>query len=542
MKSGTTSQAKAPAKPLSKSEADRVLIFDTTLRDGEQCPGATMTHEEKLEVAEVLDTMGVDVIEAGFPIASEGDFAAVNEIAKRTKQATVCGLSRAGAKDIDCCAEAIKPAARRRIHTFLSTSPVHMKYKLQKEPHQVYEMVIAQVTRARNHTDDVEWSSEDGTRTEFDFLCRCVEAAIKAGATTINIPDTVGYTVPDEYFSLIKRLRESVPNSDAARFSVHCHNDLGMAVANSLAGVHAGARQIECTLNGIGERAGNAALEEVVMAMRVRNDVLPYWTKIDATMLTRASKLVSAVTSFPVQFNKAIVGRNAFAHESGIHQDGMLKHTQTYEIMLPEDVGVKQTSLVMGKHSGRHAFTHKLEELGYRLASNQLEDAFVRFKALADRKKHVYDEDIEALVDEEIATAQDRIKLVALTVIAGTNGPQLATMKLDIDGKSVMEERHGNGPVDATFNCIKALVPHEAVLELYQVHAVTEGTDAQAEVSVRLSDNGRAVTGKGADPDTLVASAKAYLTALNKLTVRRQRGKLEPIAVGERRIHSQDVG
>ena len=542
MKSGTSSPAKAPAKPAPRSEDDHVLIFDTTLRDGEQCPGATMTHEEKLEVAEMLDTMGVDVIEAGFPIASEGDFAAVNEIAKRGKNAVVCGLSRAGFKDIDCCAEAIKPAARRRIHTFLSTSPVHMKYKLQKEPQEVYEMVIAQVTRARNYTDDVEWSSEDGTRTEFDFLCRCVEAAIKAGATTINIPDTVGYTVPDEYFSLIKRLRENVPNSDAARFSVHCHNDLGMAVANSLAGVEAGARQIECTVNGIGERAGNAALEEVVMAMRVRNDVLPYWTKIDATMLTRASKLVSAVTSFPVQFNKAIVGRNAFAHESGIHQDGMLKHTQTYEIMLPEDVGVKQTSLVMGKHSGRHAFIHKLEELGYRLASNQLEDAFVRFKALADRKKHVYDEDIEALVDEEIATAQDRIKLVALTVIAGTNGPQLATMKLDIDGKAVMEERHGNGPVDATFNCIKALVPHEAVLELYQVHAVTEGTDAQAEVSVRLSENGRSVTGKGADPDTLVASAKAYLNALNKLTVRRQRGKLEPIAVGERRIHSQDVG
>jgi 2-isopropylmalate synthase len=542
MKSGTSSPAKAATKPAPRSEDDHVLIFDTTLRDGEQCPGATMTHEEKLEVAEMLDTMGVDVIEAGFPIASEGDFAGVNEIAKRSKNAVVCGLSRAGFKDIDCCAEAIKPAARRRIHTFLSTSPVHMKYKLQKEPQEVYEMVIAQVTRARNYTDDVEWSSEDGTRTEFDFLCRCVEAAIKAGATTINIPDTVGYTVPDEYFSLIKRLRENVPNSDAARFSVHCHNDLGMAVANSLAGVDAGARQIECTVNGIGERAGNAALEEVVMAMRVRNDVLPYWTKIDATMLTRASKLVSAVTSFPVQFNKAIVGRNAFAHESGIHQDGMLKHTQTYEIMLPEDVGVKHTSLVMGKHSGRHAFIHKLEELGYRLASNQLEDAFVRFKALADRKKHVYDEDIEALVDEEIATAQDRIKLVALTVIAGTNGPQLATMKLDIDGKAVMEERHGNGPVDATFNCIKALVPHEAVLELYQVHAVTEGTDAQAEVSVRLSKNGRSVTGKGADPDTLVASAKAYLNALNKLTVRRQRGKLEPIAVGERRIHSQDVG
>ena len=315
-----------------------------------------------------------------------------------------------------------------------------------------------------------------------------------------------------------------MPNSDKAMFSVHCHNDLGMAVANSLAGVKAGCRQIECTINGIGERAGNTALEEVVMAMKVRNDVLPFWTKIDATMLTRASKLVAAATSFPVQYNKAIVGRNAFAHESGIHQDGMLKNAQTYEIMLPETVGVKQTSLVMGKHSGRHAFVHKLEEMGYHLQKNQLEDAFVRFKALADRKKHVYDEDIEALVDEEIAHAQDRIKLVSLSVIAGTRGPQRATMKLDIDGKQTLEECEGNGPVDATFNCIKAIVPHDVVLELYQVHAVTAGTDAQAEVSVRLSENGRSVTAKGADPDTLVASAKAYLGALNKLMVRRARG------------------
>jgi 2-isopropylmalate synthase len=521
-----------------KSEEDRVVIFDTTLRDGEQCPGATMTHDEKLEVAELLDNMGVDIIEAGFPIASEGDFAAVQEIARRTKNAVVCGLSRASFKDIDRCAEAIKPARRGRIHTFLSTSPVHMKWKLQKEPHEVYEMVIAQVTRARNHTDNVEWSSEDGTRTEHDFLCRCVEAAINAGATTVNIPDTVGYATPEEYFSLIKMVRERVPNSSKARFSVHCHDDLGMAVANSLAGVRAGARQIECTVNGIGERAGNAALEEVVMAMRVRNDVLPYWTGINSTMLTRASKLVSAATSFPVQFNKAIVGRNAFAHESGIHQDGMLKHTQTYEIMTPESVGVKQTSLVMGKHSGRHAFIHKLKDLGYELAGNQLDDAFVRFKALADRKKHVYDEDIEALVDEEIAHAQDRIKLVSLSVIAGTRGPQRATMKLDVDGHIMIEECEGNGPVDATFNCIKAIVPHDAVLELYQVHAVTEGTDAQAEVSVRLSEGGRSVTARGADPDTLVASAKAYLGALNKLTARSQRGKAET----ERRIHSTDVG
>jgi 2-isopropylmalate synthase len=524
-----------------QSEKDRVVIFDTTLRDGEQCPGATMTHEEKLEVAELLDEMGVDIIEAGFPIASEGDFAAVNEIAKRTKKAVVCGLARAGQKDIDRCGEAIKPAKRGRIHTFISTSPVHMKWKLQMEPEKVFEMVISSVTRARGHTDDVEWSCEDGTRSELDFLCRCIEAAIKAGATTINVPDTVGYTVPEEYFRLIRTLRERVPNSDKARFSAHCHDDLGLAVANSLAGVNAGIRQIECTVNGIGERAGNASLEEVVMAMRVRNDVMPYWTNVDATMLTRASKLVSAVTSFPVQYNKAIVGRNAFAHESGIHQDGMLKHTQTYEIMTPDSVGVKQTSLVMGKHSGRHAFVHKLEELGYKLADNQLEDAFVRFKALADRKKQVYDEDIEALVDEEIAHAHDRIKVLSMTVIAGTMGPQSATLTLDIEGKHVTTQETGNGPVDAIFKAIRTLVPHEATLELYQVHAVTEGTDAQAEVSVRLSEAGRAVTAKGADPDTLVASAKAYLGALNKLMVRRGRGRVEPMVVGGQRVHSTDT-
>jgi 2-isopropylmalate synthase len=503
-----------------KSDKDRVVIFDTTLRDGEQCPGATMTFDEKLEVAELLDDMGVDIIEAGFPIASDGDFEAVQEVARRSKRATIAGLARAGQKDIDRAGEAIKLAKRGRIHTFLSTSPVHMKWKLQKEPHEVYEMVIASVTRARGYTDDVEWSAEDGTRTEHDFLCRCVEAAIKAGATTINIPDTVGYTIPEEYFAMFQMVRERVPNSDKATFSAHCHNDLGMAVANSMAAAQAGVRQIECTINGIGERAGNAALEEIVMAMKVRNDVLPFWTDIDATMLMRASKLVSAATSFPVQYNKAIVGRNAFAHESGIHQDGMLKNTQTYEIMTPESVGVKQTSLVMGKHSGRHAFIHKLDELGYKLASNQLEDAFVRFKALADRKKHVYDEDIEALVDEEIATAQDRIKLVSLTVIAGTMGPQSATLTLDTDGNHRTVQATGNGPVDATFNAIKALVPHEAVLELYQVHAVTEGTDAQAEVSVRLAQGEQSVNSRGADPDTLVASAKAYLGALNKLMAR----------------------
>ena len=514
------SEVSAPVP--ASSDKDRVIIFDTTLRDGEQCPGASMTFEEKLEVAELLDTMGVDVIEAGFPVASQGDFESVAEIARRAKNATIAGLSRAALNDIDRCAEAVKHARRGRIHTFLSTSPVHMKYKLQKEPHQVLEMIAASVARARGHVDDVEWSAEDGTRTEMDFLCRCVETAIAAGATTINIPDTVGYTTPSEYEALFRTVRERVPNSDKAIFSVHCHNDLGMGVANSLAGLAGGARQIECTVNGIGERAGNAALEEVVMAIDTRSDVLPYRTGINTRMLTRASKLVSAVTSFPVQYNKAIVGRNAFAHESGIHQDGMLKHTQTYEIMTPESVGVSKTSLVMGKHSGRHAFKEKLKELGYELGENALNDAFTRFKDLADRKKVVYDEDIEALVDQEIAAANDRIKLVSLSVIAGTRGPQRATMKLMVDGEIRTEEAEGNGPVDATFNAIKALVPHAAKLDLYQVHAVTEGTDAQAEVSVRLEENGKVVTARAANPDTLVASAQAYITALNKLQMKRQ--------------------
>lgn len=514
-----------------KSDKDRVIIFDTTLRDGEQCPGATMTFEEKLHVAEILDNMGVDVIEAGFPISSEGDFEAVREIARRAKNAVIAGLSRAHPKDIDRCAEAVKHARRGRVHTVIATSPLHMKVKLNMTPEQVIETSIASVTRARNHIDDVEWSAEDGTRSEMDFLCRIVEAVIKAGATTVNIPDTVGYTIPEEYTHFMRTLIERVPNSHRAVFSVHCHNDLGMAVANSLAGIQGGARQVECTINGIGERAGNAALEEIVMAINVRQDKFPYWNKIDTTMLTHASKVVSAATSFPVQYNKAIVGRNAFAHESGIHQDGVLKNAQTYEIMRPETVGVKQSSLVLGKHSGRHAFVHKLQELGYKLADNQIEDAFVRMKALADRKKDIYDEDIEALVDEEMAVAHDRIKLMSLSVVAGTRGPQRATMKLDIDGASRIEEMEGNGPVDAVFNCIKALVPHEARLELYQVHAVTEGTDAQAEVSVRLSQDGRAMTARAADPDTLVASAKAYLSALNKLVMKQRRDT--PIAAAQ---------
>ena len=514
----------------SATNKSRVIIFDTTLRDGEQSPGATMTFEEKLEVADLLDALGVDVIEAGFPIASDGDFEAVSAIAKRVKRASVAGLARAAFKDIDRCAEAVRHAVRPRIHTFVSTSPLHMKYKLQKSPEEVLAMVTAQVSRARNHVEDVEWSAEDGTRTEMDFLCRCVEAAIKAGATTINIPDTVGYTVPDEYERIFREVIERVPKSDKAIFSVHCHNDLGLAVANTLAGLNGGARQIECTINGIGERAGNAALEEVAMALRTRADALPYVNNIDTTMLTRASKLVSAVTSFPVQYNKAIVGRNAFAHESGIHQDGMLKNAQTYEIMTPESVGVSKTSLVMGKHSGRAAFKSKLKEMGYELGENAMEDAFKRFKDLADRKKIVYDEDLEALVDDEIGHAGERIQVEALTVIAGTMGPQTATLTLDIDGAHVTKQATGNGPIDAIFNAIHALVPHTATLELYQVHAVTAGTDAQAEVSVRLSEDGKSVTAKGADPDTMVASARAYIAALNKLMVKRL--KTKPEAMG----------
>ncbi|MEQ1752854.1 MAG: 2-isopropylmalate synthase [Micropepsaceae bacterium] len=504
------------------SGSSKITVFDTTLRDGEQSPGAAMNLEEKLKIATMLDEIGVDVIEAGFPISSNGDFEAVQEISKIVKRAVVCGLARAGMKDIDRAGEALKLAKQSRIHTFISTSPVHMKHKLQMEPHQVLEAVAASVTRARNHVADVEWSAEDATRTEFEFLCRCVETAIKCGATTINIPDTVGYAIPSEYGELIASLIAKVPGAEKVVFSTHCHNDLGLAVANSLAGVAAGARQVECTINGIGERAGNAALEEIVMAMNVRADILPYRTGIETPALSRASKMVSNVTGFPVQFNKAIVGKNAFAHESGIHQDGMLKHTQTYEIMTPESVGVSKTSLVLGKLSGRHAFKDKLEAMGYELGANALEDAFRRFKDLADKKKHVFDEDIVALVDDEIARGQDRIQFVSMRVVAGTFGPQSAELELSVDGQTRIGVSRGDGPVDAIFNAIKSLYPHEATLALFDVHAVTEGTDAQAGVTVRLTENGKSVTGRSADTDTLVSAAKAYVHALNKLLVKRQ--------------------
>jgi 2-isopropylmalate synthase len=505
-------------------DQNRVIIFDTTLRDGEQSPGASMNLEEKVRIALVLEEMGVDVIEAGFPIASNGDFEAVEAVAKAVKTSVICGLARATKGDIERCAQAILPAARGRIHTFLSTSPLHMKYKLQMEPEKVLEKVAESVAYARNLTDDVEWSAEDGSRTEHDFLCACVEAAIKSGARTINIPDTVGYAVPDEYAALIGMLFNRVPNIDKAIISVHCHNDLGLAVANSLAAVGKGARQIECTVNGLGERAGNAAMEEIVMALRTRPDLLPFKTGIKTENITKASRLVSTITGFVVQPNKAIVGKNAFAHESGIHQDGVLKHAQTYEIMTPESVGLNRSSLVMGKHSGRAAFKAKLKELGYDLGDNAVEDAFTRFKDLADRKKDVFDEDIVALVDDAVVRGNDRVKLVSLEVLCGTkHQPPSAVLELSVDGDTKSVRATGDGPVDATFNAIKALFPHEARLQLYQVSAVTQGTDAQAEVTVRLEEDGKTVNGQGAETDTLVASARAYVNALNKLLVKRQK-------------------
>ena len=512
------------------SKNNYIKIFDTTLRDGEQSPGASMSLEEKIQIAEIFDEMGVDIIEAGFPIASNGDFESVKEVSRIVKNVQVCGLSRAGQKDIDRAAEALKYAKNPRIHTFISTSPVHMQYKLQMNEQEVLDAINFSVSRARNLVEDVQWSAEDATRTDRDFLFKCVDMAISSGATTINIPDTVGYTTPDEYYEIIDSLIKNIPDSDKVIFSTHCHNDLGLAVANSLSGVRAGARQIECTMNGIGERAGNAALEEIVMSMKVRNDILDYDSGVETKLFTRASKLVSSVTSFPVQFNKAIVGKNAFAHESGIHQDGMLKNNETYEIMTPESIGLNESILVMGKHSGRHAFKEKAKELGYVLADNQLNDAFYRFKDLADKKKEVFDDDIVALIDDEFSKGLDVIKLVSLSIYAGTEGPQFADLSLEIDGEVKQNKSEGDGPVDALFNSIRTLIPHTASLQLYQVHAVTEGTDAQAEVSVRLHESGKTVIGRGADTDTLVASARAYISALNRLMVKREKSIPEEIA------------
>ncbi len=500
---------------------DRVLIFDTTLRDGEQSPGATMTHEEKLEIAQLLDEMGVDIIEAGFPIASEGDFRAVSEIAKLAKTSTICGLARANYKDIDRCWEAVKNAKSPRIHTFIGTSPLHRAIP-NLTMDEMAERIHDTVTHARNLCDNVQWSPMDATRTEWDYLARVVKIAIKAGATTINIPDTVGYTAPRESARLIERLIAEVPGADDVIFATHCHNDLGMATANALAAVEGGARQIECTINGLGERAGNTALEEVVMALKVRGDIMPFETQIDTTKIMHISRRVATVSGFPVQFNKAIVGKNAFAHESGIHQDGMLKNAETFEIMRPADIGLSASSLPLGKHSGRAALRAKLKDLGYELADNQLNDIFVRFKDLADRKKEVFDEDVLALVRQS-DTIEDHLRLQELKVVCGTGGPATAEMTLIIDGTEANITATGDGPVDSAFNAVKALFAHQARLQLYQVHAVTEGTDAQATVSVRLEEDGRIATGQSADTDTVVASVKAYLNALNRLIIRRER-------------------
>ncbi|TBX28529.1 2-isopropylmalate synthase [Nioella sediminis] len=504
-------------------DKDRVLIFDTTLRDGEQSPGATMSHDEKLEIAALLDEMGVDIIEAGFPIASEGDFAAVSEIAKLAKSATICGLARANYKDIDRCWEAVKHAVSPRIHTFIGTSPQHRAIP-NLTMDEMADRIHETVTHARNLCDNVQWSPMDATRTEWDYLRRVVEIAIKAGATTINIPDTVGYTAPAESADLIRRLIAEVPGADEVIFATHCHNDLGMATANALAAVAGGARQIECTINGLGERAGNTALEEVVMALKVRNDIMPWHTQIDTRKIMHISRRVSTVSGFAVQPNKAIVGKNAFAHESGIHQDGMLKSADTFEIMRPEDVGLAGTSLPLGKHSGRAALRAKLKDLGFDMVDNQLNDLFVRFKALADRKKEVFDDDLIALVtDAAAAGTEDHLELKFLRVICGTEAPQSADITLRVGDKDKQATAQGDGPVDAAFNAVKALYPNEAALQLYQVSAVTEGMDAQATVTVRIEEDGRIATGQSADTDTVVASVKAYVNALNRLIVRREK-------------------
>ncbi|MCR9125800.1 MAG: 2-isopropylmalate synthase [Rhodobacteraceae bacterium] len=507
---------------MTQSEKERVVIFDTTLRDGEQSPGATMTHAEKLEIAGLLDEMGVDIIEAGFPIASEGDFKAVSDIARASVNSVICGLARANYGDIDRCWEAVRHAAQPRIHTFIGTSPLHRAIpNLTRD--EMADLIHQTVSHARNLCDNVQWSPMDATRTEWDYLARVVEIAIRAGATTINIPDTVGYTAPAESADLIRRLIAEVPGASDVVFATHCHNDLGMATANSLAAVAGGARQVECTINGLGERAGNTALEEVDMALKVRGDIMPYTTGIDTTKIMNISRRVATVSGFPVQFNKAIVGKNAFAHESGIHQDGMLKNAETFEIMRPEDVGLLATNIVMGKHSGRAALRAKLGELGFELGDNQLRDVFVRFKELADRKKEVYDDDLVALMRSGEDPENDRIRLQSLRVQCGTEGPQQADMTLLIEGQPHSTTQTGDGPVDASFNAVKALFPHEARLQLYQVHAVTEGTDAQATVSVRMEEAGRVVTGQSADTDTVVASVKAYINALNNLVVRREK-------------------
>jgi 2-isopropylmalate synthase len=496
---------------------DHLIIFDTTLRDGEQSPGASMTRDEKVHIARALEKLRVDVIEAGFPAASPGDFTAVHSVASAIKDSTVCALARALPDDIEQAAQAIRPAASGRIHTFIATSPLHMRYKLRMRPEQVLEQAKQAVRQARQMTDDVEFSAEDAGRSETDFLCRVIEAAIDAGARTINIPDTVGYNVPSQFGETLRTLMERVPNADKAIFSVHCHNDLGLAVANSLAAVAAGARQVECTINGLGERAGNAAAEEIVMAVRTRQDIFTCDTRLDTKQIVNCSKLVSNITGFPVQPNKAIVGANAFAHESGIHQDGVLKHRETYEIMRAEDVGWNRNRMVLGKHSGRNAFRTHMASLGNQFASEEeLNDAFKRFKALADKKHDIFDEDLQALVTET-SPEHDRIQLIASQVISATNKPPQAQITIRIDQQEQQATATGDGPVDACYRALEDLIKSEADLQLYSVNNITQGTDSQGEVTVRLEKSGYLVNGQGTDTDIMVASIKAYINGCNKL-------------------------
>lgn len=495
----------------------QLIIFDTTMRDGEQSPGASMTRDEKVRIGKALEKMRVDVIEAGFAAASPGDFESIAAVAAAVKESTICSLARAVDGDIDRAAEALKQAESARIHTFIATSPIHMEHKLRMTPDAVVERAVYAVKRARNLVDDVEFSCEDAGRSEMDFLCRIIEAAIDAGARTINIPDTVGYAIPEEFGHTIKTLLQRIPNADKAIFSVHCHNDLGLAVANSLSAVANGARQVECTINGLGERAGNAALEEIVMGIRTRNDLFDVTSNINAEIIVPTSRMVSSITGFPVQPNKAIVGANAFAHESGIHQDGVLKHRETYEIMRAEDVGWGANKMIMGKHSGRAAFRARLEELGTTFESDQeLNVAFARFKELADKKHEIFDEDLQALVNET-RTLDEKYEVITLEAHSQTGEKPKAKLTLAVNGKEVVTESEGSGPVDAAFQAIETVVQSKATVQLYSVNAITSGTDSQGEVTVRLEKGGRIVNGLGSDTDIVVASAKAYINALNVL-------------------------
>ena len=505
--------------------SDQVFIFDTTLRDGEQSPGATMNIQEKLQVAKQLERLGVDIIEAGFPVSSDGDYESVRAIARALENTIVAGLARANREDIARAWDAVRAAKYPRIHTFIATSDIHLKHKLKMTREEVLRDVVDSVAYAKKMTDDVEFSAEDATRTDLPFLCEVARAALEAGATTINIPDTVGYTAPTEYAQIMDTIRKEVKGIDKIVLSVHCHNDLALATSNSVMAIQHGARQVECTINGIGERAGNTAMEEVVMAIRTRPDLFPYFTKINTRMIYPTSRLVSQITGMKVQPNKAIVGANAFAHEAGIHQDGVLKEKLTYEIMTPESVGITNSSLVMGKHSGRHAFRDRVKALGFDLNTDQIQKAFDLFKGLADRKKTVFDEDIVAIIMHEVLRIPYRYRLNYLNVVSGTSAIPTAMVKMEIDGELVRDVDFGDGPVDAAMKTIRKITHSKSKLMKFAINAITGGTDAQGEVTVYVQEDGISVVGQGAHTDIIVASAKAYINALNKLEYQKTKQK-----------------